>query len=389
MKIKGVNLGGWLVLEKWMAPQVFRGTQADDEYYLAQDLPNDIYQDRIAGHRLEFISERDFVEIAARGFNMVRIPVPYFIFGDRPPFIGCIDELDRAFTWAEHYDLKILIDLHTVPDSQNGFDNGGISGVCKWAQEPEEIDFALTVLERLSQRYGQRSGLFGIEVLNEPIGKKMWKTMDVPNRYPARDPQKAAGSQPISLSFLSDFYLKAYQRISINLAADKIVVFHDGFELNAWEDFFKQHRFNNVMLDTHQYLMTAEADGITQTVDSYIAYIQKLKSQITEVQKYVPVFVGEWTLFNSYAVGTDTQGGRNALQVDFNHSHKLTASELREVYQTLWQTQTEAWDEGVGYFYWTYKLLIDTVNDSGWYGWDSWDVSRAFNKGWITKNKEI
>ena len=31
------------------------------------------------------------------GLNSVRIPVPYFIFGDRAPFIGCIDELDKAF----------------------------------------------------------------------------------------------------------------------------------------------------------------------------------------------------------------------------------------------------------------------------------------------------
>lgn len=66
----------------------------------------------------------------------MRIPVPYFIFGDRAPFIGCIDELDKAFNWAEKYGLTILIDLRTAPMSQNGFDNGGISGVCKWAQLP-------------------------------------------------------------------------------------------------------------------------------------------------------------------------------------------------------------------------------------------------------------
>lgn len=34
--------------------------------------------------------------------------------------------------------------------SQNGFDNGGISGVCKWAQLPDEVEFVLSVLERLA-----------------------------------------------------------------------------------------------------------------------------------------------------------------------------------------------------------------------------------------------
>ena len=54
------------------------------------------------------------------GMDAVRIPVPYFIFGDRAPFVGCVKELDNAFNWAEKYGLKILIDLHTAPDSQNG-----------------------------------------------------------------------------------------------------------------------------------------------------------------------------------------------------------------------------------------------------------------------------
>lgn len=84
-------------------------------------------------NRSEYITERDFVTIKRMGLESVRIPVPYFIFGDREPFIGCIEELDKAFNWAEKYGLTILIDLHTVPMSQNGFDNGGIGGVCKWA----------------------------------------------------------------------------------------------------------------------------------------------------------------------------------------------------------------------------------------------------------------
>ena len=51
--------------------------------------------------------------------SKVRIPVPYFIFGDRPPLIGCIEYLDKAFDWAESCGMQILIELHTVPGSQN------------------------------------------------------------------------------------------------------------------------------------------------------------------------------------------------------------------------------------------------------------------------------
>ncbi len=126
MYIKGVNLGNWLVLEKWMSPALFEGTTAEDEYYLPRQLSKEVYEARIKVHRAEYISERDFVAIKAMGMEAVRIPVPYFIFGDREPFIGCVEELDKAFNWAEKYGLQILIDLHTAPEGQNGFDNGGI-----------------------------------------------------------------------------------------------------------------------------------------------------------------------------------------------------------------------------------------------------------------------
>lgn len=129
MKIKGVNLGNWLVLEKWMSPGLWEGTTAEDEYYLPTQLSKEGYEARIKIHRSEYITERDFARIASIGLNTVRIPVPYFVFGDRPPFLGCIEELDKAFVWAEKYGIRIIVDLHTTPMSQNGFDNGGISGV--------------------------------------------------------------------------------------------------------------------------------------------------------------------------------------------------------------------------------------------------------------------
>ena len=81
MYVKGVNLGNWLVLEKWMSPALFEGTTAEDEYYLPTQLPPEVYEARIKVHRSEYISERDFAVIKRVGMNMVRIPVPYFIFG--------------------------------------------------------------------------------------------------------------------------------------------------------------------------------------------------------------------------------------------------------------------------------------------------------------------
>ena len=386
MKIKGVNLGNWLVLEKWMNPALFEGTTAEDEYYLPRQLSPEVYEARIKIHRSEYITERDFVTIKRMGLESVRIPVPYFIFGDREPFIGCIEELDKAFNWAEKYGLTILIDLHTVPMSQNGFDNGGISGVCKWAQNPDEVEFALSVLERLAKRYGTRKGLLGIQPLNEPITENMWKTMDIAHRYPPADPLLAQGSAPITMEFLRKYYLDAYERISKYMPKDKYVVIHDGFELMAWKDFMQEEKYSNVILDTHQYLMVAEANGCEQTVEAYVKYInEEVKPQMMEMEKYFLVICGEWCLFNSLACGCDTKGGQSVLNgIEGNEQEMISAEEKKKIYNTLAKIQLEVWNKCSGYYYWSYKLLTDTVNTPGWIGWDSWDLGRSVDFGWIT-----
>lgn len=385
MHIKGVNLGNWLVLEKWMSPALFEGTTAEDEYYLPRQLPRPVYEARIRIHRSEYITERDFVAIKAMGMEAVRIPVPYFIFGDREPFMGCVEELDKAFNWAERYGLKVLIDLHTAPGGQNGFDNGGICGVCRWSRDRTEVEFVLSVLERLGERYGSRPGLWGIEVLNEPITERMWKIFDVPSRYPAVDPAMAEGSGPNTLEFLRTFYLEAYERLRRHMPEDKYVVIHDGFELKAWKDFMREEGYVNVVLDTHQYLMIAESMGCGQTLKEYLAYIRDHYARdMEEMQQYFPVICGEWCLFNSLACGCDTRGGQSVLNgVEGAGTESMSPEKKREIYRAVAQAQTEAWDKGSGYFYWSYKLLTDTVNEPGWIGWDSWDLGRCAAFGWF------
>ena len=386
MEIKGVNLGNWLVLEKWMSPALFEGTTAEDEYYLPTQLSPEVYEARIKIHRSEYITERDFAAIKRIGLNSVRIPVPYFIFGDRPPFIGCIRELDKAFSWAEKYGLKILIDLHTAPMSQNGFDNGGLSGVCRWSQLPEEVEYVLCVLEKLAQRYGHREGLLGITPINEPVTEPAWSMMEVQKRYPAVDPRLAAGTAPNTMEFLKKFYRDAYDRIHPYLGADKYVVFHDAFRLKDWKEFLEESKFENVMLDTHQYLMMAEMMGCDQTPEGYTEYIRNnYVRDIAEVQQYVDVVCGEWCLFNSCAVGMDTRGGQSVLNgVDFSrNTGAMDQEEKKRLYQQLAKEQLAAWKQGAGYFYWSYKLLLDTVNEPEWANWDSWDLGKCVDEGWF------
>lgn len=367
-KIRGTNLGNWLVLEKWMSPELFEKSGTEDETWLARKTPPEEFAALLKRHRDTYVTEEDFRQIAAFGLNAVRLPVPYHVFGDRPPMLGCVEYVDRAFDWAEKYNLKILLDLHTVPGSQNGYDNGALTGVCKWCKNPADVEYALTVLERLAQRYGKRRGLFGIEVLNEPISWIVYKT--APSTGKAVDKEEARGSGYVPLSFLKPFYAEAYQRLRKHLPEDKTVVFHDGFRLNRWNRFFTQARMVNVALDTHIYIFAMEMFVPIARPWVYRAYIDINRRMLRKVEKAVPVIVGEWCISNKYS---------NDLNRDTADCEEIQ----RERYRRIARMQLKAWNQTHGWFYWNYQLLRDRNKPTDEVWKESWDLSRCFGNGWL------
>ena len=111
MRLRGVNLGGWLVLEKWMKPSLFAGLTATDETTWCAELGAEAPA-RLRAHWDSFITRADFAWLAERGINAVRIPLGHWIFGapypyhrsygaNPHPFVeGGIEILDRAMDWA-------------------------------------------------------------------------------------------------------------------------------------------------------------------------------------------------------------------------------------------------------------------------------------------------
>lgn len=379
-KIKGVNLGNWLVLEKWMLPELFEGTGAEDEVWLNRKMNPAELKEKMKEHRDTFITEQDFAFIKEQGIWLLRIPVPYFIFGDQPPFNGCVEYLDKAFDWAEKYGLQILIDLHTVPGSQNGYDNGGLTGVCKWCKNPEEVEFALTVLERLAKRYGQREGLYGIEVLNEPISFLVYAT--APSTGKAVDKEEAKGSGYVPLPFLENFYRNAYRRLRKILPENKTIVFHDGFRLRHWGKFFHKEHMKNVVLDTHIYIFAMESFVPIHMPWVYQIYIKSQQRLIERIQRDVPVVVGEWCICNKYA--EKAVSGKSAEESSDRSAQADAQDELRKKrYLEIAAMQLQAWESGAGWIYWSYQFKPNRKEplDEKWK--ESWDFSRCVENGWI------
>ena len=369
--INGVNLGNWLVLEKWMNPALFGGTTADDEYYLPTQLDPVIYEARIKIHRAEYITERDFATIKSWGLSSVRIPVPYFIFGDVPGHPGCVGFLDRAFDWANATGLKVLIDLHTVPGSQNGYDNGGLTGVCRWRRSPKAVGFALDVLTRLAARYRDNPALFGIEVLNEPVSWLVYRT--AASTGAAREAAEARGSGHVPMRFLKAFYRESYRRLRGVLRPEAVIMFHDGFRLGAWGDWFVREGMRNVMLDTHIYLVGFDAFSPVHTMRAYRAYLRWSERRIRRAARHTPVVVGEWSLANATA-------GRVAVRAE--PSERQSAED--RIYRDLAAMQRRTWDAGAGHIFWSYQLRRLRDGSGPRPGREPWSLSDAWRNGWIS-----
>ena len=69
--------------------------------------------------------------MAGAGLNAVRIPLGYWAVdvNDYEPYVsGQYPYLIRAVNWASELGMRVLIDLHGAPGSQNGQDNSGLIG---------------------------------------------------------------------------------------------------------------------------------------------------------------------------------------------------------------------------------------------------------------------
>ena len=117
--LHGVNLTGWLSLEPWVTPELFAEAGALDEDALLKGLGARNYAEVVRRHRNSFITRDDFVRIASRGFNAVRLPVPWYAFGDGAAqtigFVGCMEHVDDALDWAEELGLKVIFALAINP----------------------------------------------------------------------------------------------------------------------------------------------------------------------------------------------------------------------------------------------------------------------------------
>jgi glucan 1,3-beta-glucosidase len=307
--IRGVNLGGWLILEKWMTPSLFAGTDAVDEYTFMQTTGA---AEKIENHRKSFITETDFKWLHENGINAVRVPIGYWIFEGDDPYIPAISYLDWAVQMAKRYKLKVLIDLHGLKGSQNGNDHSGRIGKAEWHIYSDYRQQSVEVLERLAERYYDEEAVWGLEIINEPkSGWVQWK--------------------------LRNYYKQAYERLQRIARPGLVIVFHDGFTPRLLSGALRSSPEHPIVMDVHWYQF-GSAWHKWEKLDRYFQRIMRRTGLLRRLQRQQPIIIGEWSVVLSGEI-LRGRSKQDALQAFKRHG----------------ELQLEVYETALGWFYWTYK----------------------------------
>ncbi|EJD38716.1 glycoside hydrolase [Auricularia subglabra TFB-10046 SS5] len=262
--IRGVNLGGWLVLEPFISPALYEKymdgalvQQDGSEWTLTQAMRADRTPgggiEQLLNHYKTFITEKDFADIAGAGLNWIRLPIPYWAIDvwEGEPFEPRVawDYCLKAFKWARKYGLRINLDLHTMPGSQNGWNHSGKVGAINWmsgvmgvANAQRSLDYMRIITEFISQpEYKDLIPMFGI--VNEPT---------------------------IDQVYLEQFYLQAYTMIrgitGYGAGNGPIISIHDHFNTGGWGGVLSGA--DRIALDVHNYFAFDGRDK--PTIDQFI-----------------------------------------------------------------------------------------------------------------------
>ncbi|KAL3467378.1 glycoside hydrolase superfamily [Aspergillus heterothallicus] len=366
--IRGVNLGGWLSLEPWITPSMFKGYSSDviDEYTLSKQL-GDSAAKTIEQHYAEFITEQDFADIRDAGLDHVRIPFSYWAVSpiDGEPYVPKIAwrYLLRAIEYCRKYGIRVNLDPHGLPGSQNGFNHSGKQGSINWlngddgdANAQRSLDFHNKVSKFFAQdRYKNVVTIYGLA--NEPYMLSL-------------DIEKVLNWTTSATELVQKNGISAW------------VAFHDGFlNLSKWKSMLKSGP-SDMLLDTHQYTIFNTAQIVLNHTAKVNLVCNDWHAMIGEINTtsagWGPTICGEWSqadtdcaeYLNNVGRGTRWEG---TYETNDDTKYCPTAdsapscscrsanadpSDYSDDYKTFLQTYAEAqmsaFETAMGWFYWTW-----------------------------------
>mmetsp|Transcript_22679 Transcript_22679/g.56038 ORF Transcript_22679/g.56038 Transcript_22679/m.56038 type:complete len:341 (-) Transcript_22679:787-1809(-) len=226
--IRGVDIGGWLLMERWITPYMFAITDCHttgesmcfypgqisappttsphhqycdlfhckphlidsvsgekdfpvDEYTLSQSFDSkDIAEKYFSYHFEFFVAKSDVIALHEAGVTHVKVPMPHWIKGeikdDEPWVGGRWLYFIRFVGWCREYGIEVWVDIQTAPGSQNGFDHSGqllALPTCEhWSSSAENVERSLQAVNEIAQGIMDDSlgdVVTGFGILHEPF----------------------------------------------------------------------------------------------------------------------------------------------------------------------------------------------------------------------------
>ncbi|KKY13547.1 putative exo-beta-glucanase glycosyl hydrolase family 5 [Diplodia seriata] len=375
MPIRGVNVGGWFNLEPWITPSFFESYNTRDgvidEWTLTTSMGSTKAKSNLEQHYSSWITKQSFADIRDAGFDHVRIPFNYWAVTtyDGDPYVAkvCWRYLLRGIEYARQQGLRVNLDLHGLPGSQNGWNHSGKQGVIGWLNGTDGTlnrQRSLDVHDQLSTffaqpRYKNVVTLYGLA--NEPRMVDL-NTADV-------------------LAWYDDVIPLVRKN---NITA--ILVFGDGFMgLDNWQG--KLQDYENLLLDVHQYVIF-NVDLIKFSHSEKVNFACKgwTQQSLRSMNKntgFGPTMCGEWSqadtdctqYINNVGWGTRWEGtyntGNESTQVltptcptDNNpvcscNNANADPADYSDTYKQFLLdfalAQMYSFEQGWGWFYWTWK----------------------------------
>ncbi|KAH9838253.1 glycoside hydrolase [Rhodofomes roseus] len=375
--IRGVNLGGWFVLEPWITPSIFEktnNTNIVDEYTFGQLLDSNYASSALEQHWDTWITEDDFKAIKAAGLNHVRIPVGYWSVPitsadtsystDASPYVtGAWPYLLRALNWANENSVHVILDLHGAPGSQNGFDNSGHRGSANWANNSTNIERTLDIIRFMVDKVGGMVNV--IELLNEPAG---WVS----------DVGSAIGT----------YWKDGYSIVRNITGTENTVMIGDAFL--GVDNFLLPPEGQGVIMDYHQYQIF-NYDQIELSEDQHINYTCQINATLAPYAKSnLMTITGEWSnaitdcaqWLNGRNVGARWDGTFASGEPTFGSCDGMTgnystfSADYKTFLRKYWEAQVTVGESVQGWIFWTWKAENA----------DDWSYQRGLEGGWIPQD---
>ncbi|WP_394844746.1 glycoside hydrolase family 5 protein [Pendulispora brunnea] len=317
--LRGFNLGGWLVFEKWMTP-MDSGSLADN-YAVLQQLDNRFgiatEQSLIKSYQQAWLTTLDLDNVRNAGYNALRVPVWY---GNFYPINNisnggwrsdAFEMLDWVVNNAGARGLYVIIDMHGAVGGQSTADHTGRSNQNQYWNSDNNKGNTAWMWWQIANRYKGNPTVAGYDLLNEPTG--------------------APNTQAVW-----DAYRNLYSSIR-SVDPDHMIFMEGTFGNWNWSMLPppSQYGWTNVVYEMHEYQFNGTEAQVRAGTDRQVADFNNHASW------NVPGYIGEFNCFD---------------------------------YPNAWTYTKNAYNNaGLSWTMWSYKST-NALNPTpwGWYGPTSW-----------------